>query len=90
MAARSVHGLVYLLIFLMATSGIASLFAAGAIPALLSGQGLPNFDEVIPRVAHGIMSKLLIGLLVVHVGAALYHQFIRHDRLLGRMGLGAV
>jgi cytochrome b561 len=90
MAARTVHGLVYLLIFAMASSGIATLIATSAIPALLSGQGLPNFDDAIPRIAHGIMSKLLIGLLVAHVGAALYHQFIRRDRLLGRMGLGAV
>jgi cytochrome b561 len=90
MAARIVHGLVYVVILLMATSGIASLVAAGAIPALLGGQGLPDLDAIIPRIAHGIMSKLLITLLVMHVGAAMYHQFIRRDRLLGRMGIGAV
>jgi cytochrome b561 len=32
---------------------------------------------------------VLIALLAGHIGAALWHQFIRHDRLLARMGLGA-
>jgi cytochrome b561 len=39
-------------------------------------------------MAHGFMSRILLVLLVDHVGAALYHQFVRHDRLLGRMGVG--
>jgi len=31
----------------------------------------------------------MLGLLALHIGAALYHQFIRRDRLLSRMGVGA-
>lgn len=41
-----------------------------------------------PRVAHGIMSRILLLLFVAHVGAALFHQFVRRDHLLARMGLG--
>ncbi len=34
------------------------------------------------------MSKLLLALLAAHIGAALYHQFVRRDQLLARMGVG--
>jgi len=89
MTATIVHGLLYVLLILMATSGIATIVSSGAIPALASGAPAPDFSELIPRVAHGIMSKLLLGLFVLHVAAALYHQFVRRDRLLARMGIGA-
>ena len=90
LAARTVHALLYLILLLMATSGITTIVLSGAIPAIASGAPLPNFDELIPRVAHGVMSRLLLVLLAGHIGAALYHQVIRKDRLLARMGVGAV
>jgi cytochrome b561 len=34
------------------------------------------------------MSKILLALFVMHVGAAIYHQVIRRDHLLARMGVG--
>ena len=72
----------------MASSGITTLILSGAMPAIIAGTALPDFSELVPRIAHGIMSRLLLVLLAGHIGAALYHQFIRRDRLLGRMGLG--
>jgi cytochrome b561 len=87
--ANAVHGLLYVLLVLMATSGVATLIASGAVPAILSGGPLPDFEDLIPRMAHGLMSRVLLALFVVHVAAALYHQFIRRDRLLARMGVGA-
>jgi cytochrome b561 len=88
LAAKVVHYGIYAVILLMASSGIATLVLSGALPAIVAGTALPDFAEVVPRLAHGIMSKLLLGLLAAHIAAALYHQFIRRDRLLGRMGLG--
>jgi cytochrome b561 len=87
-AARTVHALLYVALLVMGTSGIATIIASGAIPALLSGTPLPDFAELIPRAAHGIASKLLLLLLAAHIGAALWHQFVRRDRLLARMGVG--
>ena len=87
--ANIVHALLYVLLVLMATSGIATLAASGAFPALLGGAPLPDFDSVPPRIAHGLMSRVLLALFLIHVGAALYHHFIRRDRLLARMGIGA-
>ena len=42
------------------------------------------------RAAHGLGAVLLVGLLVFHAGAALYHQFIRSDWGLvdARLGRG--
>lgn len=88
LAAKIVHALLYVILILMATSGITTVVLSGAIPAMMAGVPVPDFSELVPRMAHGIMSKLLLALLVAHIGAALYHQFIRKDRLLGRMGLG--
>jgi cytochrome b561 len=89
LTASTVHGLLYVLLVLMATSGIATLIASGAVPAMLSGGPLPDFGQFVPRIAHGLMSRVLLALFIVHVGAALYHQLVRRDRLLARMGVGA-
>jgi cytochrome b561 len=37
---------------------------------------------------HGLSWIFLLLLIVLHVGAALYHQFVRRDGLLGRMWFG--
>jgi cytochrome b561 len=88
LAARITHAGLYVLLVAMGISGIGTIVLSGAIPALLAGAVLPDFDGLAPRVGHGAMSKVLIGLIVLHLGAVLYHQLIRRDRLLGRMGVG--
>jgi cytochrome b561 len=84
-----VHRAIYLIIVLMASSGIATIVLSGAIPHLLAGEPLPDFSSLVPRIAHGVMARLLLALLALHIGAALYHQFVRRDHLLGRMGVGS-
>lgn len=37
---------------------------------------------------HGLSWTLLLLLILLHVGASLYHQFLRRDGLLGRMWFG--
>lgn len=88
-AARTVHVGLYVAIVVMATSGLATVALSGAVPALLTGAPLPDFNAYPPRAAHGLGARLLLALLVVHVGAALYHQFVRRDRIFARMGMGA-
>jgi cytochrome b561 len=87
LAAKTVHYALYAILLLMATSGIMTLVLSHALPILLSGGPVPDFSPLIPRMAHGIMSKILLVLFIGHVGAALYHQFIRRDQLLARMGI---
>jgi cytochrome b561 len=86
--ANVVHGALYLILVLMATSGITTIVLSGALPTILSGGPVPDLSDLIPRIAHGVMSKMLLALFAVHVGAALYHQLIRRDHLLARMGVG--
>ena len=88
-AAQTVHRGLYLLLILMASSGITTLLLSGALPTILGGGPVPDFSELVPRIAHGLMSKILLALLMLHVGAALWHQLVKRDQLLARMGVGA-
>ena len=87
-AARTVHILFYVVILGMTASGIGMLAALDAAPALLAGDGasLPDFETVPPRAPHGIGARVLLALVALHTLAALYHQFVLNDGLLGRMG----
>lgn len=88
-AGKLVHTLFYIVILGMAASGIGMLALSGAATILLGGAAgpLPEFEQFRPRVPHGIGARLMLTLLVLHVGAALYHHVIRRDGLLRRMGL---
>lgn len=88
--ASMVHALFYIVIVGLAASGIGMMVLSGAGPIVFGGASgsLPDFWNYPPRVPHAIGVRLLIALLVLHVGGALYHHFIRRDRLLARMGLG--
>jgi cytochrome b561 len=39
-------------------------------------------------VAHGYIAAILVAMIVLHVLAAIYHQFVRKDGLFGRMFFG--
>ncbi|MBJ3786530.1 cytochrome b [Devosia sediminis] len=87
-AARLVHLGLYGAIVIMVASGVGMVALTGAAPAIFAGGPLPEFDEVPPYLMHGIMSRILIALVLGHIGAALFHQFIRRDGLIGRMRVG--
>jgi len=88
--APATHWGLYLLVVLMAGSGIAMSVLAGLPGIVFGGVGsLPvNFDALPPRSVHGIVAKLLMLAIALHIAAALFHQFVRHDGLLSRMGFG--
>ena len=89
--SRAVHVLFYVMILGITASGIGMMVLSGAGPFLFGGSAmnLPNFNDYPPRIPHGIGARVMIAILVLHAGAALYHQFIRGDRLLRRMWFGA-
>lgn len=91
LAARAVHYGLYGVILVMVASGMATLALSGASAQMMGGAPLPlpDFTEVPPLAVHSVLAFVLMLLLVGHVGAALWHQFIRRDRLLARMGLGS-
>ena len=87
-AARINHGGLYILVYLMAATGLATAMAAH-VPAVMlgrSGAALPSSFEAIPAHAvHEILAAVLLALIALHVLAALFHQFVRKDALLQRM-----
>jgi cytochrome b561 len=90
MAAKAVHGLFYVAIVGLAASGIGLMAISGAGDVLFGGAPgpLPDFWAFAPRYGHAAMARLMLALLVLHVGAAFYHQFVRRDRVFARMGIG--
>jgi cytochrome b561 len=89
-AAKAVHILFYVAVLGLAGSGIAMIQLSGAGEILFgTAPGpLPDFWDYTPRYGHAAMATLMAILLALHIGAALYHQFILKDRLLSRMGIG--
>ncbi len=85
------HWALYLLVFVMVASGLGTALLAGLPDIVFGGIGsLPaNFKGLLPRAVHGIAAKLLMLLIALHVVAALWHQFVRRDALLARIGLGS-
>ncbi len=54
-----------------------------------NGEPLPDSFAVFPSFqAHAVLATLLAILIVVHVAAALYHQFVLKDGLFRRMWFG--
>jgi cytochrome b561 len=87
----SVHHALYLLVIFMGLSGFGIAVLAGIPDVILGVEGaaLPeSFNDLLPRQAHGLIAKLLVALVVLHVAAALYHQLILKDNIIARMKFG--
>ncbi|GLQ21902.1 cytochrome b [Algimonas porphyrae] len=94
-ASHLTHGVFYGLMFVMPLLGWAMVSASDLpIPTVLFGvvplpdlPGLAQSEALEARfkALHEIGAKLFIGLIVLHVGAALKHQFIDRDGVLRRM-----
>lgn len=89
--AHSVHFLLNLLILLICISGYLIVTAKGkalivfdwfSVPALVTN--VNNLEDLAGDV-HYVMAYLLMGLVVLHMLAALFHHFISKDRTLKRM-----
>lgn len=88
---KAVHDALYLLVFLMALSGMSLSLQSSLLPAVLgtSGATLPaDFFEFRARILHGFIAPSMLVLIALHVAAALYHQFVLRDNLLSRMWYG--
>lgn len=87
--ALRMHRALYVAVFAMALSGFALSITSGLGQVVFGGVGnLPaSFDAFTARTVHGIVAKVLLVLMVVHVAAALYHQWICRQGVLQRMGL---
>lgn len=85
------HYLFYVVVILMAGSGLAIANMAGLPEIVFGGLGAPlpeSFHVYPPRIAHGILGIVLLFLIIGHISAFIYHQFIRNDALFSRMWFG--
>ncbi|MFA7291670.1 MAG: cytochrome b [Rhodocyclaceae bacterium] len=86
----SAHGLLYLLLLVLPLSGAMVLIAAGK-PVSLLGLALPVWADGSREAAKGVKSiheffgNLMIMMVLLHFLAALWHQFLRRDRVMLRM-----
>lgn len=80
------HWVFDVLIAGMVLSGLGMAFGAGLFGIFFGGTADRLPDSLGPaRAAHGLVSNLLIGLVLLHIAAALYHPFHLKDGLLRRM-----
>jgi cytochrome b561 len=90
-AAHWTHRALYLLFFAVPLAGWAYSSAAGFPVVVFGVLPLPDFvspDKALAaaiKPVHGWLAYTLAGLVLVHVGATLKHQFIDRDGLLARM-----
>lgn len=79
------HVLLYILLVSLLASGIAMLALSGL--SLVPGSIVPaDVENVPPRMAHDLLSKVFIALLLVHVAGVVRYQMGKGDTL-GRMGV---
>lgn len=88
------HRLLYLLILVLPLSGWLYSSASGYPVVYLGLVPLPDLvgkDKALAGLlheAHELLATLLLVLVAIHVAAALKHQFLERDGLMGRMWFG--
>lgn len=93
-AARALHRDLYALALVVPLAGWAYSSAAGFPVVLFGVLPLPDFVPESRALAgvlkpvHKVLAALLGAAVLLHVGAALHHQFVRRDGLLSRMWFG--
>jgi cytochrome b561 len=80
------HYLLYIFAILMPLTGLMLALIFKIIPVVFGGQG--SLPRDLSPMLHGMIYPILGLLIILHILAALYHQFIRKDNLLARMWYG--
>lgn len=89
--AHGTHAAIYVLLFAVPITGWLMSSAAGVPVVYLGIWQLPDLvakDKELAdalKTVHYALNKTLLALVVLHVAAALKHQFVDRDDLLGRM-----
>lgn len=89
--AKFVHVGLYVLVFAMAASGMATALLTGLPDVVFGPAGgvVPaNLSTVAPRIAHGWIAKGIMALVVLHVAGALLRQVVNKDGTMARMWWG--
>jgi cytochrome b561 len=80
------HYLLYIFAILMPLTGLMLSLTFKIIPVVFGGQG--SLPRDLSPMLHGLIYPIFAVLILLHILAALYHQFVRKDNLLARMWYG--
>lgn len=86
--ASACHYSFYVLVLLMAATGLATAILAklNVIVFARSGEPLPVDITIYPtRIAHGVLAAMLVTLIALHIAAVGFHHLIRRDGVFRRM-----
>lgn len=83
--ARWTHRGLYAVVILLLASGIAMSVLSGLPDALFGSAAFPELEELPPRAGHGVGARVMVGLVALHAGAALYHHLFLKDETLKRI-----
>jgi cytochrome b561 len=86
---KIVHPLLYVSIFIQALAGLGMAYQADLPSVIFLHQGaLPPSFWIYPLRTVHLNSRILMGLIALHLSGALYHTFVLRDGLLRRMSFG--
>lgn len=86
MIGKGTHYALYALVIITTTGGIATSMQGALFKAVSGETALPvDFFSIPAFVFHILSLPLLILLIFLHIGAAIYHQLILKDNLFARM-----
>lgn len=91
LGAKLAHWALYLLAFGMVASGLGIALSHGLFDIVFAASGAPLPEEFVhegPRLAHAILSKVLILFILLHIAGWAFHQFVLKDGLISRMWFG--
>jgi cytochrome b561 len=80
------HYLLYIFAILMPLTGLMLFATFNLAPVVFGGEG--SLPRNLSPMLHGLIYPILALLILLHILAALYHQFIRKNNLLARMWYG--
>ena len=83
------HWGLYILAFALLAGGASIAMQRNLIGALFGSGSIGPMGFSAAALMHGAAWSLITLLLLLHIGAALYHQFYLKDNLLNRMWFGA-
>ena len=93
-AAKASHWLLYTLMFAMPLLGWSMVSASGFPVTMFSGFALPPIAPhnatvyAVLRSAHTWLALLLFATVLMHLAAALFHAWVRRDRVFSSMTCG--
>ncbi|RDL42831.1 hypothetical protein DN730_17365 [Marinomonas piezotolerans] len=87
--AKIYHAGLYILVLAVVISGITMAFKVDFPNIVAQGSTLPDeLTFLVSRQLHGLLTRILLVAVIIHILASLYHQLILKDHLFTRMWFG--